>query len=86
MLVLSRKLNEAVVIGDGILVRVIKIRGGHVRLAIDAPPQVSVDREEVRRRKEREGGHDMAVLADRRRVGNPLTEPPLHVGGGTIVR
>jgi carbon storage regulator len=65
MLVLSRRLNEAVVIGDGVLVRVIRIRSGHVRLAIDAPAQVSVDREEVRERKLRDGPLDVGVLACR---------------------
>ena len=47
MLVLSRKQNEGLVIGDGIIVNVVEIRGDKVRLAIEAAPQVPVHRGEV---------------------------------------
>ncbi len=47
MLVLSRKVNEQIVIGDDIIVTVVAIRGTHVRLGIEAPPNVSVHRREV---------------------------------------
>ncbi len=47
MLILSRKLSEQIVIGDGIVVTVVAIRGGNVRLGIDAPENVPVHRKEV---------------------------------------
>jgi len=47
VLVLSRKENEGIVIGDGITVRVMAIEDGRVRLGIDAPSEVSINREEV---------------------------------------
>lgn len=47
MLVLSRKKDEKIVIGDSITLMVIEIRGDKVRLGIDAPRDVSVHREEV---------------------------------------
>jgi len=47
MLILSRKLNEKVVIGDGIVVSIIEIRGDQVKLGIDAPKTVKVYRQEV---------------------------------------
>ena len=47
MLVLSRKAGEAIVIGDRIEVRVQRISGNRVRLAIEAPENVGVDREEI---------------------------------------
>lgn len=47
MLVLSRKKDEKIVIGDNITLMVIEIRGDKVRLGIDAPKDVSVHREEV---------------------------------------
>lgn len=47
MLVLSRKKDEKIVIGDSIKLMVIEIRGDKVRLGIDAPRDVSVHREEV---------------------------------------
>lgn len=46
-LVLSRRPGEAVVIGADVVVRVIEIRGNQVRIAIDAPPNVSVRRDEL---------------------------------------
>lgn len=47
MLVLSRKTDERIIIGDEITITVIEIRGDKVRLGIDAPKHVSVHREEV---------------------------------------
>ena len=47
MLVLTRKLNEAIVIGENIVVTVIDIRGDKIRLGIEAPKHVSVHRREV---------------------------------------
>jgi carbon storage regulator len=49
MLVLSRKLNEEIIIAGQIRVRVIAVKGNQVRLGIEAPPEVSVHREEVSR-------------------------------------
>jgi carbon storage regulator len=47
MLVLSRKPGEKVVIGDNIRLTVVAIRGNHVRLGFTAPPDVSIQREEL---------------------------------------
>ena len=47
MLILSRKINEKVVIGDNITVSIIEIRGDQVRIGIDAPKIVKVFRQEV---------------------------------------
>ena len=50
MLVLLRKVNERIVIGEGdatITLVVIDVRGDRVRLGIDAPPEISVHRQEV---------------------------------------
>ena len=47
MLVLSRKKDEKIVIGDKITIMVIEIRGDKVRLGIDAPRDITVHRQEV---------------------------------------
>src|SRR5262249_54906396 len=47
MLVLGRKVGERVVIGDGIVVTVLAVRGLSVRLGIEAPRSVPVNREEL---------------------------------------
>jgi carbon storage regulator CsrA len=51
MLVLSRRLGEAILIADNIRVKVISIRGCHVGLGIEAPRSVEVNREEVAARR-----------------------------------
>src|SRR5438874_606701 len=52
MLVLSRKVNEAIVIAGTVRVVVAGVRGASVRLGVQAPPDVAVDREEVHVRKQ----------------------------------
>jgi carbon storage regulator len=47
MLVLSRKLNEQIIIGDNIRVTVVSIRGNQVRLGFEAPPEVLIFRDEL---------------------------------------
>jgi carbon storage regulator len=47
MLVLSRKLNEKIVIDGGIVVTVVKIDRNQIRLGIEAPSNVRVFREEI---------------------------------------
>lgn len=49
MLVLSRKQDEKIMIGDSITLMVISIQGDKVRLGIEAPKEVSIHREEVYR-------------------------------------
>ena len=46
MLVLTRWLNQAINIGDEITLKVTKVRGNAVSIAIDAPPQTRVQRAE----------------------------------------
>lgn len=55
-LVLSRKKNETVCIGNDVTVTVVEIRGDKVRLAIVAPATVPVHRSEVYKAIIREGG------------------------------
>jgi carbon storage regulator len=47
MLILSRKVGETLVIGDNITVSVMSEKGGQIKLGINAPKHVSVDREEI---------------------------------------
>lgn len=67
MLVLSRKKDEKIVIGDNISIMVVEIRGDKVRLGIDAPRDVSVHRREVyeaikRKESEQDGGDDSPAV------------------------
>jgi carbon storage regulator len=47
MLVLSRRVGESVVIGDDVTVTVLEVRGDVVRIGIDAPRSVAVNRAEL---------------------------------------
>ncbi|HEX9639832.1 MAG TPA: carbon storage regulator CsrA [Candidatus Krumholzibacteria bacterium] len=47
MLVLSRKRNEKIIIGEDITVTVLEVRGDQVQLGIDAPRSIPVHRHEV---------------------------------------
>ena len=47
MLVLTRKVDESIVIGDNIVVKVIAVENGVVKLGIDAPKEISIMRSEL---------------------------------------
>ena len=47
MLVLSRKRDERIVIGENIVITIVDVRGDKVRLGIEAPAEVPVHRQEV---------------------------------------
>ena len=64
MLVLSRQLDESIIIGDNIVVRIVDIRGDKVRLGIEAPREVSVHREEI---------YDAIQKAEQERQADPST-------------
>jgi len=51
MLVLMRRLGESIVIDGGIRVTVVSVQGERVRIGIEAPPDVRVDRQEVHERR-----------------------------------
>lgn len=56
MLVLSRRANQEIIIGDNIRVMVIEIRGDKVRIGVQAPREVSVHRNEVYEAIQKERG------------------------------
>jgi len=54
MLVLTRKLGESIRIGDTIVVRIVDLDGRHVKLGIEAPKNITVNREEIYERIQKE--------------------------------
>lgn len=47
MLVLSRKVNEEIIIGDNITITVVRVAGNRIRLGISAPDKVAIRRGEI---------------------------------------
>ncbi len=70
MLVLSRRREETIVIGDDIQITIVDIRGDKVRLGIDAPSSVCVHRKELRDAIRREN-EQAAAMADIPAVKRP---------------
>lgn len=66
MLVLSRKKDESLIIGDNTVITVVDIRGDRVRLGITAPVDVPVNRQEV---------HEAIQRENRKTALKPLGEP-----------
>ena len=59
MLVLSRKVGETIVIGDDVTVTVLAINGGQIKFGIAAPKDVSVHRQEIYEKIQREGNNKL---------------------------
>lgn len=47
MLVLTRKAGESIVIGNEVVITVLEVRGGQIRLGVDAPRNLAVHRAEI---------------------------------------
>ena len=52
MLILTRKIGERLVVGDHTIITVLTVSGDQVKLGVDAPRAIAVDREEIRQAKE----------------------------------
>lgn len=85
MLILTRRPHESIRLGSRIRITVLGFKGNQVRIGIEAPPDVSIDREEVWERKQlearaRKDGQSSvpvpAPLSDARSPGGSM--PSLH--------
>ena len=82
MLVLSRQLDESIMIGDDIVITLVDIRGDKIRLGIAAPPNVPIHRQEVYEAIQRENmqaafvdiGLERAAFLERRKGVAPAAQ------------
>ena len=76
MLVLTRRSGEKLVIGENVTVTILSVRGNQVRIGIDAPRDVTVNREEIYQRilnkQKTLNGNDYA------RTPTPTVKVPVH--------
>jgi carbon storage regulator len=56
MLILTRRVGETLMIGEDVSVTVLRVKGNQIRLGVNAPKHVSVQREEIFERIKGEGG------------------------------
>ncbi|KXU36388.1 carbon storage regulator [Ventosimonas gracilis] len=54
MLILTRRIGETLMVGDDVAITVLGVKGNQIRLGVDAPKDVSVHREEIYQRIQRE--------------------------------
>ncbi|GAA0791685.1 carbon storage regulator CsrA [Marinobacterium sediminicola] len=58
MLILTRRVGETLMVGDDVTVTVLGVKGNQVRIGVNAPKDVSVHREEIYQRIQREKSQD----------------------------
>ncbi|MBA4189982.1 MAG: hypothetical protein C0467_18510 [Planctomycetaceae bacterium] len=83
MLVLTRRAGESIVIGNGIKITVVNIGPGRVKIGVEAPPSVRVDRSEIHDRILHEQATD--VLAAVSAHTNSGDQPTIITGSETHV-
>ena len=50
MLILTRRVGESIIIGEDIVITALGVKGNQVRIGIDAPKNVPVNREEIQKK------------------------------------
>jgi carbon storage regulator len=71
MLALTRRPGESIVIGDGIKLTVVTVGPGRVKIGIEAPPHIRIDREEIHTRIQQEQATDVLAVVQATASGAP---------------
>jgi len=64
MLILARKIGEAIKIADEVTIKIVEIKGGQVKIGIEAPAHITIHRNEVYERiieENRKAAHDTPI-------------------------
>ncbi|WP_045861627.1 carbon storage regulator CsrA [Teredinibacter purpureus] len=63
MLIPTRRIGETLMVGDDVTVTVLGVKGNQVRIGVQAPKEVAVNREEIYKRMIREGGENLSLAS-----------------------
>ena len=78
MLILTRRTNETLMIGDDIKITVLYVKGNQVRIGIDAPNDIAVHREEIYERIQNEQEGNKKVNKYKERYERAIKKPSLN--------
>ncbi|MET0339383.1 MAG: carbon storage regulator [Polyangiales bacterium] len=82
MLLLKRRVGESIVVGESVRLSIVEIRGGSVRIAIDAPGDLPVYRAELLEKISEENARALATeVQGDRKMANPQIEFPHSIPG-----
>jgi carbon storage regulator len=78
VLILTRRVGESVMIGDEVAVTVLRVKGNQVRLGVNAPKSISVQREEIFQRIKREAENGAASGENAEMIEIEVEAEPAH--------
>jgi carbon storage regulator len=81
MLVLTRRPGESIIIGNGIKLTVVSVGPGRVKLGVEAPPSVRVDRAEIHARIQQEQGSDVLAAVSSGTAATSSDQPTMINAG-----
>lgn len=61
MLILTRRIGETLMVGDEVTVTVLGVKGNQVRIGVNAPREVAVNREEIYQKMQKEHGENISL-------------------------
>lgn len=62
MLILTRKVGEALMVGDDVNITILGVKGNQVRIGVSAPKEIAVHREEIYQRIQKEKNQEIESL------------------------